>query len=277
MTALIWTAGIFGGLLLVLFLVYLLFLIRPRQATKPDAALLCPYAHRGLHDETHPENSLAAFSHACEREFGIELDVQLSHDGEVMVFHDYSLLRMTGCDRRLGDLALDALRDLRLAGSDEQIPTLSEVLRLVNGRVPLLVELKGESTDTALCPKVAALLKGYNGIYCIESFNPILVRGMKKLLPNAFCGLLYTNVCREKKKHDPLNLALTAMALNFLAIPDFISYNQTDRFSLPVRLAAGLYRAPCFVWTVRTPEDLTNATENRECPIFEGEGAPWKK
>lgn len=254
---------------LLLFLIYLLVLARPKTGQKPKEELLTPYAHRGLHGDGIPENSLAAFALACEKGYGIELDVQLSRDGEVMVFHDDTLIRVTGEEGKLCERSAAELQTLTLCGSDQTIPTLAQVLELVGGRVPLLVELKGENTNTALCPKVAALLREYKGTYCIESFNPLLVRGMKKELPDAFCGLLYTNVCRDKKKRSVLNIALTWMALNILARPNFIAYNQVDRESVPVQLAVGFYRAPAFVWTVRTEEELEASRKHQETPIFE--------
>ncbi len=257
------------GLLLALILLYLLFLVRPRRVKGVDPALLCDYAHRGRHGGGIPENSMAAFALACEEGVGIELDVQLSRDGEVMVFHDYSLLRMTGCDQLLSSMDASVLRTLSLAGSDQNIPSLEEVLRLVNGRVPLLIELKGESMDTSLCQAVAEELKGYAGAYCMESFHPLLVREMQNCLPGVFCGLLYTNVCREKKKTSLLNLLLTAMALNFLARPGFIAYDQKERRSLPVRITTGWYRAPHFVWTTRTEAQRARARELGEHAIFE--------
>ncbi len=268
-TILIVTLGAVAALALILALGYLLILVRPRGKAPQDRTLLCDYAHRGLHGGGVPENSLQAFSLACESGYGIELDVQLSRDGEVMVFHDYTLSRMTADDRKLADLTAAELSALRLAGTDEHIPTFAEVLALVDGRVPLLVELKGESTDAALCPRVAALLRAYRGAYCIESFNPLLLRSMKQQLPGAYCGLLYTNVIRDKNKTSALNGALTAMALNCLCKPHFISYNEIDRRSLPVRLATGLYRAPKFVWTVRSLASLEAAHEYGECAIFE--------
>ena len=248
---------------------YLLVLVRPPKKTKPTKVLLCDYAHRGLHKEGVPENSLAAFEDACQAGFGIELDVQLSRDGEVMVFHDYTLVRMTGCEKKLCELDANELMTLKLGGTEQTVPTLKEVLALVNGRVPLLVELKGENVDTSLCAKVAELLRGYRGAYCLESFNPLLIGNMKKAFPEAFCGLLYTNVCREKKKKSALNLALTAMALNVVARPDFIAFDKADRDTLPVKITTKLFGAPKFVWTVRTQEELDTAHKNRECPIFE--------
>lgn len=268
MVAWIVLASIFGGALL-LFFIYLLILVRPRGKTPTDTRLLCDYAHRGLHgEEGMPENSLAAFERACALGFGIELDVQLSRDGEVMVFHDYTLLRMTGEEKKLCELTAAELGALRLAQSDEKIPTLREVLALVDGRVPLLVELKGESGDTSLCPRVAQLLSEYRGPYCVESFNPLLLRAMRRELPDSFLGLLYTNVYREKKK-TILHGLLSIMAFNFLAKPNFIAYNENYRRAFCVRLTTKFYRSPRFVWTVRSKENLDLAHRLAEYPIFE--------
>ncbi len=260
---------ILAAVLLATTLLYLFVLIRPRKKKTLDPALLCDYAHRGLHGEGVPENSLLAFERACKAGFGIELDVQLSRDGTVMVFHDYTLVRMTGRPEKLCELDAAELCTVSLANSAEKIPSFDAVLRLIDGRVPILVELKGENLDTSLCKRVADLLRSYKGAYCIESFNPLLCGEMKKHLPNALRGLLYTNVCREKKSRSALNIALTCMALNFLAKPHFIAYNQHDRRALPVTLTTKLFRAPRFVWTVRTEEQLQAAHENGEAPIFE--------
>lgn len=259
-----------AALAVILIAVYLLVLIRPTKKTKPSKVLLCDYAHRGLHNgKDAPENSLAAFEEACKAGYGIELDVQLSRDGTVMVFHDYTLIRMTGCDKKLSELDAEELTKLTLGDSDQTIPTFAEVLSLVDGRVPLLVELKGETFDTSLCAKVADMLRDYKGAYCLESFNPLLIGNMKKQMPDTFCGLLYTNVCRDKKKKSALNMALTAMALNVVAKPDFIAFNKQDRDSLPVKITTRLYKAPKFVWTVNQQEELDTAHKNGELPIFE--------
>ena len=260
------------GTLLLLFLIYLLLLVRPRAKQPTDARLLCDYAHRGLHGDGIPENSLAAFEGACARGFGIELDVQLSRDGEVMVFHDYTLVRMTGVEKKLCELTAAELGALRLADTDEKIPTLREVLSLVDGRVPLLVELKGESGDVSLCPRVAEILADYRGPYCIESFNPLLLRAMRRAMPDVFYGQLYTNLWREKKgnkKRSVLDLLLSVMLFNFWAKPNFIAYNEKYRDELCVRLSTKFYRAPRFVWTVRSKENLQTAHRLAEHPIFE--------
>ncbi len=257
------------GLFLLTFLIYLFVLVRPKKKIAPDPALMCDYAHRGLHGDGIPENSLAAFARACEQGHGIELDVQLSRDGVVMVFHDATLVRMTGREGKLCDYTAAELQEMKLAGTDQTIPTFAEVLSLVYGRVPLLVELKGETTNVALCPKVAALLRDYAGPFCIESFNPILLGEMKKHMPAVFRGMLYTNLCHEKKKYSVLNILLTAMALNAIAKPDFIAYNQHYRDSLPVKLTTKLYGAPHFVWTTRGDSERERARALGEHAIFE--------
>lgn len=256
----------------VIFLIsglYILVLVRPNSKMPNDNRILCDYAHRGLHGNNIPENSVLAFKKACENNIGIELDVQLSSDGTVMVFHDYSLKRMTGLDKKLCELSSKELKTLSLAQTEQKIPTLREVLEIVNGRVPLLVELKGENLNNSLCPKVAQLLKNYKGIYCIESFNPLLIKSMKKYLPNAYYGQLYTNVCRDKKKYTLLNFLLTGMVFNFLSRPNFIAFNKIDRNAFPVKVATKLYKAPKFVWTLKNKEEIQTAKANAEFAIFE--------
>ena len=256
---------IFLIILLLLFLLYIAVLIRPRGRAPKNERLLCNYAHRGLHGDGAPENSLQAFERACQKGYGIELDIQLSRDGTVMVFHDYTLHRMTDKSGKLSDMPYDLLKKLTLKDSDQHIPTLKEVLSLVNGRVPLLIELKGESLNASLCKAAAEVLKGYTGDYCIESFNPFLLCKMHKLLPRVYYGQLYTNVCRDKKNYNPVNILLSGMTFNFLARPDFIAYNKKDRHSLAVKLTTRMYRAKKFVWTIKNGDKV----ENDEHTIFE--------
>jgi glycerophosphoryl diester phosphodiesterase len=261
--------GLLVSLIVILLIIGPIFLIRPRAKKPQNERLICDYAHRGLHGNGIPENSLAAFELACQDGYGIELDVQLSRDGEVMVFHDYTLVRMTGDGRKLCEVDAAELQGLALAGTDQFIPTLREVLALVDGRVPILVELKGESFDTALCPKVAEILKSYTGDYCVESFNPLLIKDIQKHLPGVYCGLLYTNACKEKKKYSIINIAVSCMLLNFLAKPNFIAFNKNCRRSVFVKLTTGLYKAPKFVWTVKSEEEFNQAHSNGECAILE--------
>lgn len=257
-----------GIAVLIVCAAYLLALARIYPAKNVSPRLFCDYAHRGLHNEVCPENSLAAFLNAAEQGFGIELDVQLSKDGEVFVFHDYSLARMTGIQKKLCELTVGELEKLRLLNTGEKIPRLSEVLSAIDGQVPLLIELKGESLDTSLCKPVAALLENYRGDYCLESFNPYLLGRMKRYLPKAFRGVLYTNLCREKK-FTFKNMILSSMAANIIAKPNFIAYNHNDRNSLPVKIA-GLYGVQKFSWTLKDKFEYSAARNKGEYAIFEG-------
>lgn len=254
---------------LFLFLIYVLFLVRPCSAKKIDDALKCDYAHRGMYGEGIPENSLAAFSRAVEHGFGIELDVQLSADGVIMVFHDYNLKRMTGCDKLLSDLTYEELRKLCLNGGNEKIPTLSEVLDLVCGRVPILIELKGEKPDVSICPKVNNIMSGYKGAYCIESFNPLLVAWYARNKKDVYRGLLISNICKNKNFSLP-SILLNLMVLNCLARPNFISYDGRYKRMLSVRLSVGLFKADRFVWTARNKDEYLILKKEKACVIFEG-------
>ena len=272
MTAMLIVYGVVLALVL-LALIYLLInaliLIRPAKKEEVDGELMCDYAHRGLHGQGVPENSLKAFDLACRAGFGIELDVQLSKDGEVMVFHDYTLLRMTGVDKKICELDAAEIKEIKFKDSELGVPTFREALEIIDGRVPVLVELKGEETDVSLCPKVAEILNEYKGKYCIESFNPLLVKKMRELLPDAFCGLLYTNVVRDKKKVSLINVLVSDMAFNFLCKPCFIAYNEYYRKAFCIRVLRRFYKAPMFVWTINNQASLDKAHSRGEAPIFE--------
>lgn len=148
-------------------------------------------AHRGLFDNEHgiPENSLPAFERAVEQGFGIETDVQMSKDGVLVVFHDDDLKRMTGVDGKLVDLTFDELRQLRLVNSDCVIPTFEEFLQAANG-ANLVVEIKTHDNIGEVEKKTYDALKNYSGHYCVESFNPIIIRWFKKHAPEVIRGTL---------------------------------------------------------------------------------------
>ena len=262
-------------MLLILAPVVLLFgvwlaLIAPRARRKEMHPYLRSYAHRGLWDDGVPENSLPAFARAAEAGFAIELDVQLSKDGVVMVFHDYTLTRMCGEDVKLSALTAAELGTKRLKGCDAYIPTLAEVLAVVDGRVPLLIELKGESSDAALCAPVAALLDAYQGPFVIESFNPILLRWFKKNRPLVLRGLLSTNLIREKKDGSPvLNFMLSALLLTFLCRPAFHAWDGHYPHRLALRAGLKLFGASSFVFTVQNKRDYEAFLSAGHSPIFD--------
>lgn len=248
-----------------------LFLIAPRARRAAVKPFLRPFAHRGLWGGGVPENSKTAFRLAAEKGFAIELDVQLSRDGEVMVFHDYTLTRMCGRDVKLADLTAAELTACTLNDTDETIPTFREVLRIVDGRVPLLVELKGENGNTALCPATAALLDEYEGEWCVESFNPLLLRWFKKHRKNAVRGLLSTDLIKEKKSGSwVLNFALSALWLTFLCRPAFHAWDKHYPRRAALRCGIERFGAASFVYTVKDQTEYEEHLAAGNCPIFDG-------
>ncbi len=248
-----------------------LFLVAPRARREAVKPFLRPFAHRGLWGGDVPENSKTAFRLAAEKGFAIELDVQLSRDGEVMVFHDYTLARMCKRDVKLADLTAEELANCTLNGTEETIPTFREVLEIVGGRVPLLVELKGESGNTALCPAVAALLDEYEGDWCVESFNPLLLRWFKKHRKNAVRGLLSTDLIKEKKSGSRvLNFALSALWLTFLCRPAFHAWDKHYPRRLALRCGIKCFGAASFVYTVKDQTEYEKHLAAGNSPIFDG-------
>ncbi len=206
------------------------FLVAPRIPGKKKKA---PFygrniAHRGLYekDQSIPENSLGAFARAVEHGYGMELDVQLSKDGEVVVFHDDSLKRVCGVDARVDSLTLSELRELRLYGTGEKIPLFREVLDLVSGREPIIVELKTGPRNRELCEKTLAMLQSYTGETCIESFNPMMVAWFRFHARKIFRGQLAQPPARYKKEKYSgfVSFLLGNMILNVLARPHFVAY-----------------------------------------------------
>ena len=247
--------GICVAVVLLVLAVWI-FLILPRIRNAADRELIgVHYAHRGLHGENVPENSLAAFALARNAGYGIELDVRLSRDRRVMVFHDDTLKRMCGVDRRVEELTCAELQSLRLAGSDQTIPTLAQVLALIGGRVPLLIELKGTGRDESpLCKRVSKLLDDYAGAFAIESFNPMILSWFRNYRPRFARGILVTRTKPGEGRGRLVSFALTHMLFNVIARPDFIAVNYKRRSAPSVLLCTRVFQATGFAWTVRTPE-----------------------
>ena len=254
------------GAVIAVLITALLVLIAPgRRNMKRFKSVR--YAHRGLHGGKIPENSLAAFRAAVEAGFGIELDVRLSSDGVLVVFHDDTLERMVGIRKRVDELTVSELTALRLGNSDEGIPTFSEVLELVGGRVPLLVEIKEDRGNFAVSDATAKALMLYSGDYIVESFNPLTLGNVRKQLPMTPCGFLS---CKHKPKSF-VYFMLTNLLLNVTCRPDFIAYNLADSSNFFLRLVRTLFRAPTLAWTVRSEEEAKTAYDRGfDGIIFEG-------
>ena len=244
--------------LIVILAVTYVFLTLPRVFDSANMDLLTvDYAHRGLHGGEIPENSLAAYSNAVDNDYGIELDVQLSSDGEIFVFHDESAARMCGVDKKISQMTADEIKNLRLLGTDEQIPTLNEVLKLVDARVPLLIEIKYYAETTQLCASLAETLDAYYGSFAIQSFDPRVLRYFKKHRPRFARGQLVGKSPKRSerkgtKAENPIvSFFLTHLLLNVLSRPDFISIQKNHTRELGFVLATEVFKAKAFIWTVK--------------------------
>ncbi len=246
----------------------LVFMIAPGSIYKAQRKLFKGknFAHRGLHkrSKTVPENSLAAFEAAASYGYGIELDVQLSKDGQVVVFHDDTLNRVCGVDARVDEKDYDELKAMSLCGTDQTIPLFTDVLKCVRGRSCLIVELKNGNRNNELCEKTYEILKRYSGDFCIESFNPFIVRWFKRNAPEIVRGQLACPPADYEGEVSPIAaFFLGNTLLNFLGRPQFIAYKIEPK-PLTVRLAEHL-GAMKFCWT---SHEWVNEKEN-DAVIFE--------
>lgn len=199
-------------------------------------------AHRGLHrlDKSVPENSLAAFRDAAEAGYGVELDVHITADGEIVVFHDDSLERMCGVQGSIGDMTFAELSELTLLQTGERIPKLAEVFEVLDRRVPVVIELKTGNNNRELCEKTLMLMDDYGGETCIESFDPTIVRWFRKNAPDVLRGQLACSPEKYgKNTKKPLAFLMGNLLLNFLGRPHFIAYGL-GRKPLTVRLCEKL-------------------------------------
>ena len=251
-----------------------LFLIMPRLH-KADAAPIkgLLFAHRGFHSEKAgpPQNTRAAFAKAVEYGYGMELDVHITKDKQLAVIHDHHLGALCSHDGIVEEMTLAELKKLRVLGSSQKIPTLQEVLDCVAGRTPLLIEIKGADNGKELCPLLMETLDKYDGLYCIESFNPLHLRWLKKHRPEILRGQLACPMnWRNKKTFSEKAKAFAAEMLlgNVLSRPDFIAYDFRYPHKLSVRLCRrfGAYMAG---WTIRTPEEYAKSKDFFPVQIFE--------
>lgn len=231
------------------------------------------YAHRGLHGDGIPENSMAAFRFALENGYGIELDIHMLADGNLAVIHDASLMRTAGADVRIESLSTEELVNYRLEGTGECIPTFRQVLDLFAGKAPLIVELKPENGNhDALTAAACEMLDDYKGLYCLESFDPRCIRWLRVNRPDIVRGQLAHNSLHEAPGKVPyiLRFVMTNLLSNFWNLPDFIAYRFCDRNRLSVRIARKFWKIQGVSWTLQTQEEFDTAVKENWIPIFEG-------
>lgn len=247
--------------------------IMPRMIRRPDTSLFKKvyFAHRGLHDNAGdaPENSMAAFRKAVEAGLGMELDVQVTKDGVPVIFHDFKLDRICGVEGKIVNHTYEELQAYTLCQSKERIPRLADLLEMVDGRVPLIVEIKAETADVSCCVIIDRLLRAYQGAYCIESFNPMVLFWFRRKRGDVVRGQLSSNFRREGEYWNILYFAMTHLLFNFLTKPDFIAYNHKFSEEPGRRICRRLYRHPAAAWTIRSEKDLEALKGEYDVFIFD--------
>jgi glycerophosphoryl diester phosphodiesterase len=261
--------------LVAIFWLYMLLLLpslRYKQEFKDLKKVY--YAHRGLHDNSSaaPEKSMLAFKKAVAAGYGIELDLQLTKDKQVVVLHDNSLKRACGVEGIVGDFTYAELKEFRLFGTEERIPLFSEVLKMVAGRVPLIVEYKvpDGTNDISVCAYGDELLRKYEGLYCIESFHPFAVRWYKKHHRAVVRGQLADIFTEEERFRRLRFFALQNLMFNFLCKPDFIAYHHVHGGKFALVICRRTFSRLAVAWTIKSAEELKQAKEWFDIFIFEG-------
>ena len=260
-----------AGVLLVL--VWLC--VKPGRFTAAQAAPFSGvnYAHRGLYaqDQSVPENSLPAFAAAVENGYGMELDIQLSQDGEVVVFHDDTLARMCGTQGRVDAFPLAQLREMPLAGTAEHMPLLTEVFDTVAGKTPIIIELKTGPRNAELCQKGLALMRAYaqkyGGAFCVESFDARIVAWFRKHAPDILRGQLTDSPRTLGSGHPVLDFITGNLLSNLIARPQFIAHGP-GRKTILARFAEACGAMPVY-WTAKPGDDIAALEEHYVAVIFE--------
>ena len=260
-------------IIIFLFALYLLAII-PRIWGRPDKApfMNVHYAHRGLHDNKTeaPENSMAAFRKAVDAGYGIELDVQLTKDRIPVVFHDETLQRVCKVSGNVRDYTYEELKTCSLCNSEEKIPLFVDVLKMVDGKVPLIVEIKSYENASEVCTAVDAVLSEYQGIYCMESFHPFAVHWYRKNRPQVLRGQLSSNFNKPGKCEPFTQWLVHYLLLNVLGRPDFIAYNHKYKHNISRVICRYLFRAISVAYTIKSPEELEKNKKSFDLFIFEG-------
>ena len=268
-------------IVIILLIIIYLYLIAP--SLKKD---LSPfrgryYAHRGLFDNTSqaPENSLAAFKKAVDASYGIEFDVQLTGDGKAVICHDFDLKRMyrdsdgNAVHKQIDALTYEELQAFHILDSEERMPLFKEALELIDGKVPLIIELKVKSStrDMRLCETVDEILKDYKGLYCIESFDPRVLYRYRKKRPDIIRGQLSMDYHRADRRRFKsfIYVFMTYLLTDFLTRPDFIAYDHRHKRNLSRVLCHSLFRGTAVAYTIKSQKELDEDRDDFDIFIFD--------
>lgn len=261
------------GLLAALPIGYLFTVAPNRRSSELKERLKnADYAHRGLYDNLWhiPENSMKAFRLAVEHGYGMEMDIHLTKDNRLVVFHDDTLKRMCHIDKHICDMTWDELKDVRLLDTDEGIPLFEDVLSLVDGKVPLIIELKVDHGNyNELCYEADQMLSQYKGDYCIESFHPMAVAWYRRHRKDVIRGQLSCNYKKTPSDWQPGLIVLSYLVTNFITRPDFIAYDYQDINNLGFFLNHRLFKAMTVLWTVTDKKSMDILKKFGHTIIFE--------
>lgn len=252
---------IVAGILAFIILLYL-FLVAPKKTKDMKKYKNVLYAHRGLHNGERAENSMSAFRAAVEHGYGIELDIRLSKDGKLVVFHDDTLDRVCGREGKVIDFTAEELATFKLNRTNDGIPLFSDVLSLVDGKVPLLVEIKENVGDSTVSAAACSMLAEYKGEYIVESFNPLSLRVVKKAMPQITRGVLSHRYYAYEQFKKPLYFILQSLLTNCLCRPAFIAYDHRHAKAFGLRFVRAFFKVPTLAWTVRSAEEEKEARKN---------------
>ena len=258
------------ALILFVLCLLILFAIKPNRKRLVKGMKGRAFAHRGLHDQEVPENSLAAFRAAKEQGYPVELDVQYTKDKQVVVFHDPVLTRMCGIEKRVAELSYEELSAYPLKNTEEHIPLFSEVLKVLDG-TDIICEIKdyaGPETD-ALCRDTYSLFQHYRGRVFVESFAPRVLYWFRKNQPQVIRGQLSRyGTLRDQDFSAVSMFLLRTLMVNLRGRPDFIAYDFHKQ-GLCCRLCRKLFHPVFVVWTARGEEEQKIAKKGADAIIFE--------
>lgn len=262
-------------ILITLATILLIYIFLSASSFKNDRRmedfLSYDYAHRGFfnNQSNAPENSTKAIDLAVKRGYGIEFDIRLTKDDKIVVFHDDSLKRMCGEDINIRNLTYEDLRSKKLLQSNQKIPLFRDILTKVDGKVPLIIELKCKNEDVdILARKAARLLDKYDGSFMVESFNPLAIRWFKKNRKNYIRGQLSGgNFGGESKLQS---FFLSNLLVNFLSRPNFIAYDHEYTHKLSLKIQKYLWKSTMVAYTIKTKKDYKEKENFYDIIIFEG-------
>lgn len=254
--------------IICLILLYL-YLIFPRFSRKKEIEpyFKFMYAHRGLHNQDFPENTLAAFERAKNFGYGIELDVQLTKDQIPVICHDFNLKRVSGIDRQIDTCTYEELKQVKLFNTTYTIPTFKEVLDLIDHKVPLIIEIKQKGINCQTCVKICELLDQYQNNFVIESFNPMAMNWFLKNRPNFIRGQLSSDFSSDSTMHPLLRFSLKHLLANVLSRPDFIAYDIVHRKEFSFQILKHFITT--VGWTCKNEKMMEEIKKDYDFIIFE--------